>query len=1074
MQKKLASILFSTRLTAVLFIVFAVAMAIGTFLDRAAETSPTPYSREMIYNTLWFEAIMVFFVINFVGNIFRFRLYKKKKWATLTLHLSFILILIGAFVTRYIGYEGLMPIREGATESSFLSTETYLKTFIDGDYKVDGVAQRRNLALEELDLSERLNNDFTINTDYNKQPLTIKYKDFVSNVKEGFIASEDGDEYLKIVESGSGQGHDHWLKRGEVANLHNVLIALDKPTVGAINISIGEDAYNIEAPFDGFYMNMSEVRAAGIDPTEVRGSDVQEIMTRFRNSFVKDSVQNLALRALYSMGGMQFVIPEPVAKGRYGPVKVALPEKTNQDVLVLELNSMGETQTVELLGGKFMTTDPVRVDIAGLKVYLSYGAKELELPFSITLNDFIADKYPGTDRGYSAYRSKLTVNTSDTDFYDYDVYMNNILDHGGFRFFQASFDPDEKGTVLSVNHDFWGTWITYIGYFLLYFGLLAILFDRNTRFADLKRMLNKVKDKKAKLITIIVLLFSFSGIAQETSHARRATLDQIDSIVVANTIDKVHAERFGRLVVQDNGRMKPINTFASEILRKISGEDKFGDLNANQVFLSMTEIPQLWFEVPIMKLDWKNDSIKRIIGVPKDVSEAAIVDLLDGQMRNKLGPYLVEATSKANPNQFEKDFIKLNEKTYILDQALSGGLLKLFPIPGDQNNKWISRPELGSANIKGQDSVFVSEILSAYRLALDYAKRTNDYTEADKALDLIIDYQKKYGSDVLPSEKKVGIEIAYNKANLFNRLYHYFALFGFLMFTFVIVQIFVEKKWLVFAIKTLKVGVWMLFASMIGGLVARWYISGHAPWSDAYESVIYVSTATVFFGLVFGRKSDLTVASTAFVAAMLLWVAHLNWLDPAIANIQPVLDSYWLMIHVAVIVASYGPFALGWILGATTMLLMIFTTKKNKAKMDLNIKELTIIIEMVLTVGLVMLAIGNFLGGQWANESWGRYWGWDPKETWALISIMIYAFVIHMRLVPGLRGRWFFSVMAVFAFASIMMTYFGVNFYLTGLHSYASGDVPVTPSFVFYLFGTMLLLSVLSYFQYKKHYVKKG
>ena len=257
---------------------------------------------------------------------------------------------------------------------------------------------------------------------------------------------------------------------------------------------------------------------------------------------------------------------------------------------------------------------------------------------------------------------------------------------------------------------------------------------------------------------------------------------------------------------------------------------------------------------------------------------------------------------------------------------------------------------------------------------------------------------------------------------------------------------------------------------MTAGLILRWYISGHAPWSDAYESVIYVGWATVFFGLAFGRKSDLTIASTAFVASIILWAAHLNWLDPAIANLQPVLDSYWLMIHVAVIVASYGPFTLGMILGLTSLLLILLTSRKNFNRMDLNIKELTIITEMSLTVGLVMLTIGNFLGGMWANESWGRYWGWDPKETWALISIMIYAFVIHMRLVPGLRGRWFFNVMAVFAYSAIMMTYFGVNFYLSGLHSYASGDAPATPVFVYYIVAGAFVLSLASYFKYRKYY----
>jgi len=178
------------------------------------------------------------------------------------------------------------------------------------------------------------------------------------------------------------------------------------------------------------------------------------------------------------------------------------------------------------------------------------------------------------------------------------------------------------------------------------------------------------------------------------------------------------------------------------------------------------------------------------------------------------------------------------------------------------------------------------------------------------------------------------------------------------------------------------------------------------------------------------------------------------------------------MIHVAVIVASYGPFTLGMILGLVSMLLMIFTNNKNKVEMDLNIKEITYITEMALTVGLVMLTIGNFLGGQWANESWGRYWGWDPKETWALVSIMVYAFVIHMRLVPGLRGRWAFSFFSVLAFASILMTYFGVNFYLTGLHSYASGEVR-TPSYFYWMALGALIIGAISFVQYKKHYSKK-
>ena len=293
------------------------------------------------------------------------------------------------------------------------------------------------------------------------------------------------------------------------------------------------------------------------------------------------------------------------------------------------------------------------------------------------------------------------------------------------------------------------------------------------------------------------------------------------------------------------------------------------------------------------------------------------------------------------------------------------------------------------------------------------------------------------------------------------------------MFLLLIIQIFKDRsKALHYSVQFFKYLIWICFGLHTLGLVVRWYISGHAPWSDAYESMIYVAWATMAFGVMLGKKSDLTFASTAFVTAMILMIAHWNWMDPSIGNLQPVLNSYWLMIHVAIIVGSYGPLTLGMILGLITLLLMILTNANNKEKMALNIKELTIINEMALTVGLVMLTIGNFLGGMWANESWGRYWGWDPKETWALISIMIYAFVIHMRLIPGLRSRFGFSVASVLAYGSIMMTYFGVNFYLAGLHSYAKDDQEIS---ITYIVGSLLVITILAVFAYQKHlkYFKK-
>ena len=223
MQNKLGKILFSTRLTAILFIVFAIAMATGTFLDAKMDTSPTPYTRNLIYNAWWFEAIMVLFVINFIGNISRYRLLRKEKWATLLLHLAFILIIVGAGITRYHSFEGMMPIREGETSNAFLSQKTYITAYIDGDYMIDGVAQRLPIE-EEVDFSGRMKNSFSLNTAYNNQPVSIELVEFIKGAEETIIPNENGENYLKIVEAGQGAPHNHFLKEGEVQSIHLSLI----------------------------------------------------------------------------------------------------------------------------------------------------------------------------------------------------------------------------------------------------------------------------------------------------------------------------------------------------------------------------------------------------------------------------------------------------------------------------------------------------------------------------------------------------------------------------------------------------------------------------------------------------------------------------------------------------------------------------------------------------------------------------------------------------------------------------------------------------------------------------------
>ncbi len=1042
---KLSSILFSTRLMAILFLTYAASMGIGTFIENEYNTDT---ARILVYNSWWFEAIHLFFLINFLGNIKRYQLLKKEKWATLTLHLSFVFILLGAMITRYISYEGMMPIREGDTTNQIFSDKTYLTIFVDGDYQ--GGMKRKTIEKSIL-LSPAVDNYFSFDDNFDQIPFAVKFEQFVMNGKQFIKPAKNGLTYLKMVESGGGSRHEHYLKSGEVENIHNLLFALNKPTKGAININTEGEKYSIQTPFEGSFMRMAD---------------------KFQGQVFKEVTQPLMMRSLYNVGGGQFVFPEPAIVGEPAfESNNDYSDKKTDDVLVVNLEAEGQQKTITLVGARGKMGEPQSFKLGQLEYTFFYGSKVYNLPFSVKLNDFVAEKYPGTTNSYASYESKVTVLDKDKKF-DSRIYMNHILDYKGFRLFQASFDPDEKGTVLSVNHDFWGTLITYIGYFMLFFGLMSIMFTKHSRFADLKRKLENVKTKKSKIILLFVLSFSINSLAQKTNH-QVATAKQIDSLISHYNVSENHAAKFGRLVIQDEkGRMKPINTFSSELLRKVSKSDTYKQMNADQVFLSMTRIPQVWYSVPLIYLKSGNDSIRKIIGVKKDAKYAALIDFFDQKGNYKLVPYLGESARESIKNQFQKDFIETDKKINLLYSALSGSILRIFPLPNDKNNKWISALELHENHLKGMDSVYTKSILPLYFEALKEAKTTKNDDDANQIVESIIGFQKKYGAKVRPSDQKIDSEIMYNHYDIFKKLYYLYMITGVLMLVFTIINLFFDKKILHFTTNFFHLFILILFLMHTTGLIVRWYISGHAPWSDAYESMIYVAWATMFFALAFDKKSKLTVASGTFVASMILMIAHWNWMDPAIANLQPVLNSYWLMIHVAVIVASYGPFTLAMILGIVALILMLFVNKNNKTRMTLHLQEITYINEMALTIGLVMLTIGNFLGGQWANESWGRYWGWDPKETWALISIMIYAFVIHARFVPTLRGLWIYNLMSILAFYSILMTYFGVNFYLTGLHSYASGDKVVTPNFIYFSIAFVAILALFSYQKYRKHLQK--
>ncbi len=1041
-MKKILNILYSTRLMAVLFFLFATSMGIATFIENDFGTQT---SKALVYNTWWFEAIMVFFVINFFGNIFRYRLYKKEKWPVLLFHVSFLFILIGAGITRYIGFEGLMLIKEGEVTNKFISETTYLNVIVDDSN------QQKNPIHEPILLSAWGTNNWSYSSTFKEQKIDFKLVDYIPWAEKKLVEDENGEEYLFFVESSEGTRHEHYIKKGTTQNIHNVLVGFDSGNNSTINFTTVDGALKINSKEEGTWLRMAD---------------------QAKGKVTKDSLANFNYLSLHNISGLQFVIPRPAEKGNLKMVSGPKDDK-KFDVIVLDITTNNKTERVELLGGKYNTQNSEQVTVDNLNFRMLYGSKTIETPFHVKLKDFQLEKYPGSESAAS-YASEVTVITKEETF-DYRIFMNHILDFKGYKLFQSSYDisGEVEETHLSVNHDFWGTLITYIGYSMLYFGLICILFAKNTRFDYLKNTLKKIRKKKATLALIGLLFLSVSVSSQQHQQQHAISEKQIDSILKANIVDTKHADLFNSLVIQDaGGRMKPAHTFASELVRKVTHTEVFKGMNPSQVFLSIKENPRFWEVVPMIYLEKGNSQIREILGVSKEATHASLKDFLTIDGAYKIRDRVAESQKKNVKNKFEKDLINIDRRVGLVYGALYGDIFKIFPIPNDPNNKWVSQPETLHAGFKGTDSVFVRQVIPVYLQMLQKAKESKDYTQADKVLTGIKNFQKKFGAKVIPSDDQINLEIAYNKFSIFSKLALYYGIAGGLLIFIVIAQIFSDKKIFNYLVKGLVAIIIGLFIFHTLGLGARWYISGNAPWSNAYESIIYVAWATMLFGLAFGRKSSLTIAATTFLTAVILAFAHQNWLDPEIANLQPVLNSWWLLVHVSIIVASYGPFSLGMILGIFSLFLMAFTNEKNKKKLDLAIKELTVINEMSITIGLIMLTIGNFLGGMWANESWGRYWGWDPKETWALISIMLYAFILHMRLIPGLRSRFTFNLWSIITYSSIMMTYFGVNFYLSGLHSYASGDKVITPTSVYYSLGFIAILGTFAWLKHKKYYKK--
>lgn len=1007
----------------IFILLFAIAIGTATFIENDFGAIG---AKVAVYNAKWFEALLLLLCINLVVNIFRYKMYRKEKIVVFTFHVAFILILIGAGITRFIGYEGSMSIREGATESTMLTDDTHV--IVELREGQDGLILDKSVLMSVFS-----GGDYSDSEKFNQKKFSFKSTRFIPNAQEVIVdgAPGQGIPYLNLVVSSGNSGRRNIsLKSGDSKQFGNYKILFNRPFDStAINFTMKDSFIQVQSPFEITSMAMADGSKDTVAPY--------------------NSVPFQQMK-LYGFGDLKIVLTEIHPNGIVQLQSVESNESQFMDALAVEVTSAGETREVFLRGGKGYVGEPTFFEMNGVQIKMTFGAKVIQLPFALKLNDFVLDRYPGS-HSPASYASEVTlIDQSKGVQMPYRIFMNNVLNYRGYRFFQSSFDKDEKGTVLSVNKDGAGTFVTYLGYFIMSLGMLLALFVNNTRFALLGKLLNR--NNAAKALIAIMMLTSSSLMAQNT---------QSNGFKV---VDPKHAALFGRVLVQDqDGRTKPVNTVASELLRKISRKNSFEGMNPEQVYLGMLIEPDKWQNTPMIKVT--HPELKKFLHI--DGKLAAFTDVLDLENGGtyKLREYVNQAYAKkaSERSKFDNDVIAVDERINIFYMAMTGDLMKILPDPRGAKSPWFT-PGTKVGGLAKSDSAFIVNLLPVYVQSL----ASNDLNQANLIVQGIIDYQKKYGKEIIQSDGKISAEITYNKMMIFDRLGNYFGIVGMVMLVLVFMNLFRERKWID---KTVQVAYYILilfFALQTFGLGLRWYISGRAPWSNGYESMIYISWVTVLAGLIFSRKSQMTIAATAILASIILMVAHLSWMDPEITNLVPVLKSYWLTIHVSVITASYGFLALSALLGFINLVLMIFKTPSNFEKLASRIKELNLINERALIIGLYLLTIGTFLGGVWANESWGRYWGWDPKETWALVTVLVYTFVSHMGYVPGLKTDYSFSFATLVSYSAVIMTYFGVNYYLSGLHSYAKGDPVPVPSFVYYTVAVIAVVSVMAWLNERK------
>jgi len=1020
--------IFSMKMAVLVLFIFGVVIGAATFIENDYGTQT---AQALIYKAQWFEVFLAYFTAILVYNIIKYKSYKSKP-AVFLFHFSFLVIVLGAIITRYIGYEGIMHIREGESTNIMVSDVKTLEVYAqNGDI---------NASLDkELYFSSMTKNNLSKTLTVGDKKVNVELIKYLPTSEQEAVSDPKGKTLLELKVSAGDQGSIHYFENGKVKDFGNFYLSYnakntrtDKPT---FEITGDVSALKVKFPYSLKTLNMETKESS-----ELQAGD-----------------NNITRRMLYQFGGNAVVLKSIHEKASLKTVSHDIKTQSGKaEYVQLKVNVNDKSEIVTFNVRKGQVGKFKKITLDGVNINMRIGAQLIELPFSIKLDKFKLERYPGSMTPASYASDVVLIDKEQNINMPYAIYMNHVLDHRNYRFFQSSYDMDEKGTILSVNHDP-GTWPTYIGYILLTLGMIWSLFIPNGRFQKLLKGARKLQQGAAA-----VILFSLMALNPQGANAATPKLDP-ELKQAVNAYDLEHAKKFGTLAVQDQqGRMKPIDTVAHDIVAKITGKSSMFGLESTQMLLGMIMQPNLYQSVPMIKIGHPKIAVN--IGLPKEAKFARFSDFFSEKDNSyKIYEDIVKASRKKplEKTQYDKKLLDIDERVNVSYMAYQGTILRIFPKPGDANNKWFA-PMNALKDFPAEDKERVKMSISAYFIMVGQALKSGDWANANLALRGLHKYQKTYGAAVLPSPSHIDMEIKYNKLGLFGKLVPLYLVLGLLLLVFAFINILkpaFSMKWIMRgALGILFFG----FMVHVVGMGIRWYISGHAPWSNAYESIVFIAGATVFAGLVLARRSPFALGGAAILAGVTMGVAHMNFINPEITNLVPVLKSYWLMIHVATIISGNGFFGLGSILSLMVLILFIFRGSKGHENMDRSIKELTNLSEMSLIVGLFLYTVGNFLGGVWANESWGRYWGWDSKETWAAVTILIYAAVLHLRFIPSFKSSFAYNVASTWAYSTVLMTYFGVNYYLSGLHSYAAGDPVPMPMWVYYGVAGLFVLTVLA------------